>query len=308
MKTLLRSTAVYRSIKEGGMAQSTLVVFEDAAYLRTLLKECAKAFFGAEEGSRVARLIDSESYLDCKILPPEGGKLTAEAVSALPAESMLRPAEGNNKLYVLTAFESATPLVQNKLLKLLEEPPAGVYFLLGASSVHGVLPTVLSRMSRYTVPRFTAQEIAAALERNYAGKAGIRDAALGCGGIYSAAETLLAEGGDLALAEAFLAGGQTAAICREIGDKKRTSFFGALRLVLRDMLFYKTDRENYCTFKKESHKKLAALYPVGAILFALDAVAQAEREIQFNANAGQAAFNLALSLREERIKWKKLSS
>ena len=80
-----------------------------------------------------------------------------------------------------------------------------------------------------------------------------------------------------------------------------------MRLVLRDMLFYKTERENDCTFKKESYKKLAALYPVGAILFALDATAQAEREIQFNANAGQAAFNLALSLREERIKWKKLS-
>ncbi len=171
MKTLLRSTAVYRSIKEGGMAQSTLLIFEDAVYLRALLKECAKAFFGAEEGSRVARLIDSESYLDCKILPPEGSKLTAETVSGLPAESMLRPAEGKNKLYVIASFESVTPLVQNKLLKLLEEPPAGVYFLLGASSAHGVLPTVLSRMSKYAVERFSAQEIAAALERNYAGSA-----------------------------------------------------------------------------------------------------------------------------------------
>ncbi len=307
MKTRLRSTAVYRSIKEGGMAQSTLLIFEDAVYLRALLKECAKAFFGAEEGSRVARLIDSESYLDCKILPPEGSKLTAETVSGLPAESMLRPAEGKNKLYVIASFESVTPLVQNKLLKLLEEPPAGVYFLLGASSAHGVLPTVLSRMSKYAVERFSAQEIAAALERNYAGNAGIRDAALASGGIYSAAETLLAEGGDIALAEAFLSGGRTAAICREIGDKKRTSFFGALRLVLRDMLFYKTGRENFCTFRKQGHKELAALYPVGAILFALEATAQAEREIKFNANAGQAAFNLALSLREERIKWKKLS-
>ena len=57
MKTLLRSTAVYRSIKEGGMAQSTLLIFEDAVYLRALLKECAKAFFArgeqADGGNRV---------------------------------------------------------------------------------------------------------------------------------------------------------------------------------------------------------------------------------------------------------------
>ena len=89
MKTLLRSTAVYRSIKEGGMAQSTLVVFDDAVYLRALLKECAKAFLGAEEGSRVAPLIDYESYHDCKIMTPEGGNLTAEPVSALPAEARI---------------------------------------------------------------------------------------------------------------------------------------------------------------------------------------------------------------------------
>lgn len=308
MKTLLRSTAVYRAMKTSGSARTALVVFEDAVYLRALLKECAKAFFGAEEGSRVARLIDEESFLDCKVLPPTGGKLTAEIASALPSECMLRPAEGQNKLYVIEGFQSVTPLVQNKLLKLLEEPPEGVYFLLGASSAHGVLPTVLSRVVKYTVPRFSAEEIAAALQRDHRGQEGITEAATASGGIYSAAEALLAEGGDLALAEEFLEGGRTAAICREIGDKKRVSFFGALRSVLRDMLFCKTGREEYCTLKREKCKKLAALYPVGAILTAIEGVDQAEREIQFNANAGQAAFTLALSIREERAKWKKLSS
>lgn len=307
MKTLLRSTIVYSSIKQLGMAPSSLVVFSDGVYLRALLKECAKAFFGAEDNTRLARLIDEENFLDCKILPPVGGKLTAETVSALPAESMLRPAEGKNKVYIIEGFESVTPLVQNKLLKLLEEPPEGVYFLLGATSVHGVLPTVLSRVNRYVVPRFSAADIRAALGRNYPDAAGIEEAALSCGGVYSAAETLLTEGDDIALAEEFLLGGKTVALCREIGDKKKAAFFGALRLVLRDMLFYKTGQDAYCTLKRESHKKLAALYPVGAIVFALDGVERAEREIQFNANAGQAAFNLALALREERLKWKELS-
>ena len=307
MRTLLRSTAVYRELKKGGAGQSVLVLFDDAVYLRPLLKECAKAFFGAEDGSRLARLIDEESFLDCKVLPPAGGKLTAEIASALPAESMLRPAEGNKKLYLIEAFESVTPLVQNKLLKLLEEPPEGVYFFLGASSVHGVLPTVLSRVNKYTVPRFSVGQIQEALARNYGEREGVEEAAAASGGIYSAAETLLQESGDLLLAEEFLSGGKTVALCREIGDKKRVSFFPALRSVLRDMLFYKTGMDKHCILKNRKHKELAENYPVGAILFALDAVQKAEREIQFNANAGQAAFNLALTLREERIKWKKLS-
>lgn len=308
MIKLLRETAVYKEIgQEGSMAHAALVVFEDAVYLRALLKECAKAFFHAEDGSRIARLIDGESFLDCKVLPPVGGKLTAEIASQLPAESMLRPAEGNKKLYVIEAFQAVTPLVQNKLLKLLEEPPEGVSFLLGATSVHGILPTVLSRVTRYAVPRFSAKQIELALSRKYGNQEGLREAAIASGGVLSAAETLLSEGGDLRLAEEFLQGGKTVEICREIGDKKRTSFFPALRLLLRDMLFYQTDKAEYCTFKKEEHKGLAALYPTGAILKALELVDGAERDVQFNANAGQAALNLALILREERLKWKKLS-
>ena len=307
MKTLLRSTIVYRELKRGGAAPATLVVFDDAVYLRSLLKECAKAFFCADDGSRVARLIDEESFLDCKILPPVGGKLTAEIASALPAESMLRPAEGNKKLYVLDQFQTVTPLVQNKLLKLLEEPPAGVFFLIGASSEHGILQTVLSRVNKYALSRFSATEISAALKRKYGAREGLEEAAAACGGVFSAAETLLEEGGDVLLAEDFLAGGKTVALCREIGDKKRVTFFPALRSVLREMLFYKTGREEFCVLKKQKHRELAALYPMGAILFALDGVTQAEKEIQFNANAGQAAFNLALRLREERMKWKRLS-
>lgn len=307
MKTLLRSTLVYRELKKGGAAQATLVVYDDPVYLRTLLKECAKAFFCAADGSREARLIDAESYIDCKFLPPAGGKLTAEIAAALPAESMLRPAEGNKKMYVLDGFQSVTPLVQNKLLKLLEEPPEGVFFLVGALSEHGILQTVLSRVNKFAVPRFSLEEIAAALERQYGEREGLKEAASASGGVYSVAQTLLEEGSDIRLAEEFLSGGKTVALCREIGDTKRLSFFPALRTVLREMLYYKTGREELCVLKNQKHEELASLYPAGAILFALDGVTQAEREIQFNANAGQAAFHLALRLREERIKWKRLS-
>lgn len=308
MKELLRSTQVYKELsKRGAMAHAALVIFPDPAYGRMLLKECAKAFFGAADGSRVARLIGEDSFLDCKILPPEGGKLTAELASALPAESMLRPAEGEKKLYCIDGFQAVTPLVQNKLLKLLEEPPEGVYFLLCAVSEHGILPTVLSRVTKYAVPPFSAVEIERALVRAHGEQEGIREAALSCGGVYSAAETLMAEGGELRLAEEFLRGGKTVEICREIGDKKRVAFFSALRLILRDMLFYKTGNETACTFPNGKYRELAALYPTGAILSALDGADGAERDIRFNANAGQAAFDLALALREERIKWKKLS-
>jgi DNA polymerase-3 subunit delta' len=51
----------------------------------------------------------------------------------------------------------------NKLLKLIEEPPANTIFLLVANSEEQILPTIMSRCQFIKVPRLTTQEIEAAL-------------------------------------------------------------------------------------------------------------------------------------------------
>jgi hypothetical protein len=310
MQRLLRATTAYRTIAadagRGTASHAALVIFPDEAYLRALLKECAKAFFGAEEGSRTANLIDAESYSDCLFYPPAGGKLTAELAGALIDESLLRPVEGAKKLFVLDAFHNVTPLVQNKLLKSLEEPAEGVFFLLGATAEHAVLSTVLSRVKKLSVSPFSEAEIEGALNRNHGGKSGAQAVAAACGGIYSIAERLLEGGGEFALAERFLSG-EDAALCRELGERKeKRAFLAAVRLLLRDMLFHRTGREQYAA-TGESAARLAEEYPAGAILAALSLTDAAERQIQFNANFAQALLTLAIGIRKEKEKWQKLS-
>lgn len=101
MKELLRETLVYKRFASdasaGRQPQSVLVLFPDAAHLRALLKECAKAFFGAEEGSRTALLIDKESFPDCLFFPAAGAKLTVDDAARILEESLLRPVEGGKK-------------------------------------------------------------------------------------------------------------------------------------------------------------------------------------------------------------------
>ncbi len=313
MKELLHSTTAYRRIREDAQGDSLshtmLVLFPDEGYLRLLLKECAKAFFGAEEGSRTAMLIDKESFADCMILPPEGEKLTAESASSVVEESLLRPVEGARKLFVFDCFHLAAPLVQNKLLKLLEEPPDGVYFLLGATAEHAVLPTVLSRAKKFSVPPFTEKQIEDVLGRGHAREEGIREAAAASGGIVSVAEGLLAGGGeDFRLAEQFLAGEGVETLCRAIGERKeRRAFFAALKLVLRDMLFLSAGQKQFCARKTQEITRLAEEYPAGVILSAIGFVTEAEKEIGFNANPGQAAFSVYLRMQKEKERWQKLS-
>ena len=53
---------------------------------------------------------------------------------------------GEERLFVLKS-ETYSVVVQNKLLKLLEEPPAGIKFCLLVNSKAALLPTVCSRLS-----------------------------------------------------------------------------------------------------------------------------------------------------------------
>ena len=303
MQQLFRTTTAYRALAEGartGEAHFTLVLFPDAVYLRAFLKECAKAFFGAEDGSRTARLIDEESYSDCLIYPSAGGKLSADLAGEISDESLLRPVEGTKKLFVLDAFQTVTPLVQNKLLKLLEEPPEGVFFLAGATAEHTVLPTVLSRANVRRVEPFPEQAIAGALRRMHAASPGTDAAAAACGGIFSVAEQLLAGGGeDFRLAERFLAGEDRIALCRTAGERGKP-FFAAVRLVLRDVMFCAAGQRQYLVLPEKEIAPLAARYGAGAAVHALRYAADAERELQFNANPAQAALTLALRIEGAR--------
>ena len=301
MRALLRTTNVYRAFLKGA-AHFTLTVFPDEKYLRALLKECAKAFFGASDGSRTEKLIEAESFSDCIMLPPVGGKLTAEAAAGIADEAMLRPVEGEKKLFVLDMFHTAAPLVQNKLLKLLEEPPRGVYFLAGAVQADAVLPTVRSRANLYTVPPFAEEAVKQALLREHAGERGVEEAAAACGGVYSAAEALLS-GGDLPLAARFLTEEHAEALCREIGAEKRPAFLPAVRLLLRDALLMRAGQGRFASSRGEAVRAVAARYPAGVLAAALGLVDEAEREVQFNANFAQALLALSLKISKENASW-----
>lgn len=301
MKELLRSTTAYKAMAHGAF-QSALVLFPDGKYLRDLLKECAKRFFGAEDGSRVATLIDKESFSDCLILPEKGEKLSVDDCEALVEESLLAPVEGKKKLFVLDHFDAASALVQNKLLKILEEPPGGVFFLLGAEAEFSVLPTVLSRTVKYVVAPFPEEEIERALARKYREeeKEALSRAAGASGGIFSVGESLLLGGGnEFAMAQRFLSLENIELFCREMGERKeKKEFFAALKSLLRDMLMQAAGQMQYV----RSHR-LPEGYPMGAIIAALELVGEAEKQMQFNASFASCLYALALGIKEEKEKW-----
>ncbi|MDR0434663.1 MAG: DNA polymerase III subunit gamma/tau [Gracilibacteraceae bacterium] len=86
-----------------------------------------------------------------------------DEVRDLREKVRLAPAGGRNKVYIIDEVHMMTKEAFNALLKTLEEPPAGVVFILATTEAHKVPLTILSRVQRFSFHRLADHEIVARL-------------------------------------------------------------------------------------------------------------------------------------------------
>jgi len=72
-------------------------------------------------------------------------KISISQVEEIISSSSYSPIEGERKLYVINRVEDLSREGANSLLKILEDPPKFVYFLLLTESPNSLLPTIISR-------------------------------------------------------------------------------------------------------------------------------------------------------------------
>ena len=197
MEQLIKDTTAYKifsgDIKSGKVSHAYMLHFQDAKNMRAVLKLFAAEFFRADKFSPLGQRILNENYPDLRVYPKEDKKFNADAAAEIVEDSAMRPVEGLKKLYLLSGFEQATALVQNKLLKTLEEPLEGIHFILGACSLAPALDTVKSRVKILEIPPFTESQIFSALERNGANPLNAA-AAKSANGVLGVAENMVGGG------------------------------------------------------------------------------------------------------------------
>lgn len=74
-----------------------------------------------------------------------------DAIRQIRAGAYVRPNEAPRKVYRLLGVQNMAEPAQNALLKVLEEPPKNVLFLLTAVSASALLPTIRSRVQIFTL-------------------------------------------------------------------------------------------------------------------------------------------------------------
>lgn len=123
---------------------------------KTLAMYIAKAFLcGAEDkpclSCKSCHLVDVGSHPDYMMISPEGASIKVEQIRNLRNEAYLTPMMSEGRVFVIDCADSMNQNSQNALLKVLEEPPASVCFILLCQNANLLLPTVRSRCVCYTL-------------------------------------------------------------------------------------------------------------------------------------------------------------
>ncbi|NTV92876.1 MAG: DNA polymerase III subunit delta' [Chlorobiaceae bacterium] len=92
--------------------------------------------------------------------------ILTEQVIALQHKASFMPSQGTRKIFILSQAEKLHPSAANKLLKLLEEPPAHILFILISSRPEAVLPTIRSRCQVIRFSRVSSRELRLWLQEN----------------------------------------------------------------------------------------------------------------------------------------------
>lgn len=97
---------------------------------------------------------------------------SVDDVRTLREETAYRPSRGRYRVYIIDEVHMLSTSAFNALLKIMEEPPEHVIFILATTEIHKVPATILSRCQRYDFLRIDATAIAERLQY-VAGQEGI---------------------------------------------------------------------------------------------------------------------------------------
>ena len=99
---------------------------------------------------------NSNSHPDIVLLDQKSIKV--DDINSLIDKLSTLPISNSHKVFVILNAENINEIAQNKLLKSLEEPNLSNIFVLTTSKVDKLLPTVLSRLNKITVPKLSIND------------------------------------------------------------------------------------------------------------------------------------------------------
>lgn len=194
----------------------------------------------SREGEAVAGDKDDAFYL-----APMGAMLKVDQFRQLQGELALQGETGRRRVCIIDHVETMNTEFANRMLKILEEPPSGVCFILITDQPDLLLPTIISRCARFTFDPVGDDEMRQGLRRLRGDGGNWDEAILWGGGIVRTVLSYLdGQGTDKAhFALDFLTTtakhacpyAKWLALSAALTDRETTEILGWISLFLRDM-------------------------------------------------------------------------
>lgn len=166
---IIKDTAAYRQlmndVKNNSVAHAYLIECGDILLLKSFAAICSAIIVCPNSGCFNCKSCKKalSGYHQDILSHPKGKNMSVADVAEIINECSLMTVEGGARAIFIDCSGIINDDWQNKLLKILEEPPLGTYFFLSAPSHDNLLPTIVSRTRRIrlqcTNPAVIANEL-----------------------------------------------------------------------------------------------------------------------------------------------------
>ena len=251
------------------------------------------------------------SHPDIRVEEGSGAtrSLSVDTIKAVIADAYRMPEEADVNVYILLMGTRTSDAAQNKLLKVIEEPPEGAVFLLVCESAEQLLPTIRARVQSFTLKPPSLEEAAAYVEKTAGidGETAGRLAAL-CGGNIGrmleeadGGTAAQAQGIAAAMAAGMLAKGEDALLKAAAPLQKDRRLCGEvlsrLSTIFRDACVLRMGGTSLLGGAHKEADLLSGL-PRNRLITLPDIPEEFRRKLERNANTSLLVCNLCAQLRE----------
>lgn len=263
---ILEGANAEKRLEFASLLAKALVCSEDERLLRPCGKcaNCLKA--------------KSDSHVDIKTVigTNKSKTVSVEDIRNVRSDAYVVPNEAERKVYIITSAHKMNETAMNAFLKVLEEPPSYVNFILECEDKAMLLQTVKSRCASFRLGDLTDDSVTKnKLEKSYENAVKIAKA--------------IASDSELEMMKTM-----------GIFEKDKDALLLALQevvLILRDSIALKSSCEACLSNNRETARELASSMTTEKIIHAMEIVTDSLKSIEFYAN-----HNLLLARLSSRLK------
>ncbi|MCL2311925.1 MAG: hypothetical protein FWC41_05490 [Firmicutes bacterium] len=126
------------------------IIEGEEVYALAAAKDICIEIFGKVNENKIKKNIHADIvYVSCD----NKKKIGVDKIRALIKDSLLSPIESKFKVYVIKNAQDMSNQSQNALLKIFENPPDHIIFLMTCANLNQLLPTLVSRSSLIKVEK-----------------------------------------------------------------------------------------------------------------------------------------------------------